>query len=196
MSRVSAQIVSLDAYRAEPLDDRVRVRSSNTAAEAGSTSISPAGYASTVLPEGSAAKEPSFEDLYGTDIDASSPTIKIRQLLLENATRIAGGLYADEIVKDDAVSLLKVDIAQLFSYSTAGRGLQMVLVALHHSLRNRKGQPLSVDEYYHLNSLLSLLAEAPHLGVEKALDWIDDLETVGFDTDPQEAGLIYEVFND
>lgn len=135
-----------------------------------------------------------FEDLYPGD--QQTLTHRIRQILLENDSRLKSARDQDEIERDEAINRLKIDLATIFEYKGLSAGQEMVIVALYHGLQNKRSTAINLDEYNEIIVAIREMSERPRIAVETALDLIEGLQRVGFNTDLAEADHLHEMICD
>jgi hypothetical protein len=135
-----------------------------------------------------------FDDLYPAEDESLVRTV--RRVLLENEARFRSARDGDDVDRDDAVSRLKVDLATIFALKDLAPGLEIVVVALYHALRNKHSAALSISQYNDVLSVIRDLVGAPQLPVEGALDLVERMHTGGLNTDLAEADVLHEMICD
>lgn len=136
-----------------------------------------------------------LSDLYALDQPAGFVANALARLThIRQAIRTAK--QGDAVDRDDAINTLKAELPSLFALKGWPDGALAVFVALHHALLNKKGLALDSDQFYAIERTINKLAESPFLSFDRALDLIDILRECGFETDPEEASLIFEMLNE
>jgi hypothetical protein len=141
-------------------------------------------------------REAGIDELY----DISEPTGSFATTARSRFASIASSLHAaktrDAIDRDEAVMSLQAELPRSFALDGWSDGALAIITALHHGLRNRKGQALDATQYLRVYEAVTALRDKPFLRFEPALDVVDALQNVGLETDPEEALILQAVFND
>ncbi len=174
------KIVDLNAYR----------RTTAQGLEATST------LAVEVTRETSNTKLTDLTDLYEKSDQENDFVSVVTSRVARLKQQLHEAKLGDNIDKDDAVSLLKAELPNLFALDDWSDGSSAVILALHHSLRNSKGIALSADQYFAVERAVGRLLQAPFLSFDNGLDVVDELKVAGFDTDPEEASILYGLLNE
>ena len=127
-------------------------------------------------------------DLY-VDLDALSPILSRGIILLRSALRCAsdgvGALAAGDPIKADLqLQSLRPMLRKLFMCREIGDGFAAVVDALISSLQNNHGMPLLEPRFDAVQKALLQLRDQPFLSFAAAVNIIEDLERVGFSTEP------------
>jgi hypothetical protein len=177
MASKSAQIIYFNEYRTEP---------------ARSNPIVPSISSEPVL----SPREATIDDLY----DTQDPSGSFATTARSHFASIAAAMYAarsqEPVDRDEAVMTLQVELPRSFTIDGWSDGALAIITALHHGLRNKKGQALDATQYIRVFDAVAALRETPFLRFERALDVIDALQRAGLETDPEEALALQSVFND
>ena len=131
-----------------------------------------------------------LDDIY----DFSEPTSAFVSTARARFSTVAASLRearnGDTVDRDDAINLLKAELPRCFALNGWSDGALAIITALHHGLRNRKGQPLDDAQYFKVSGAVSELRDLPFLRFDRALDTVEALQSSGLDTDPIEAALL------
>jgi hypothetical protein len=128
-----------------------------------------------------------WKELYPEEIGRGSLLIRAWTLLAQGQQSLRKArdclIDDDPLNADYEITLFQGIIPELFCCKPIGDGFATVVVALRWVLKNRRGDPLTVQQLDAvLNCVVRLNAEL-FLKYETALDLIDDLENVGLNTD-------------
>jgi hypothetical protein len=141
-------------------------------------------------------REAGIDELY----DISEPTGSFATIARSRFASITSSLNAaktrDAIDRDEAVMNLQAELPHSFALDGWSDGALAVITALHHGLRNRKGQALDDTQYLRVYDAVTAVCDKPFLRFEPALDVVDALQKAGLETDPDEALILQTVFND
>lgn len=102
----------------------------------------------------------------------------------------------DPIERDTAVMLLQAELPHSFSLKGWSDGAYALIVALHHALRNNRGDILSDGQYLRVVTTTRMLKENPALRFDRALDFVEALSHEGFVVEPEEVLLLQDDFDD
>jgi hypothetical protein len=149
------------------------------------------------LSEKPAAREALIDDLYHGVTPGNQLLNRARQLLQENERRIADARQllneGDVLGADNEISLFQADLPELFCCRSLSEGFAAVVVALNHSLQNRRGAPLSSDQITAILNCVRRLNTDTFLSFDQSLDLVDDLERRELLTDLAEAEYLSDV---
>lgn len=177
MANASAHVFYISDYRPEP---------------AQAESIKPSISSEPAL----SPREAGIDELY----DTSEPTASFATTARSRFSSITSSLHAaktrDAIDRDEAVMSLQTELPRSFALDGWSDGALAIITALHHGLRNRKGQALDNTQYLRVCEAVAALRDKPFLRFEPALNVVDALQNAGFETDPEEALTLQSVFYD
>ena len=127
-------------------------------------------------------------DLYW-DLDSLSPALARGMHLLAQALRCTSeGVQAlaqeDPITADLQVQSLRPLLRKLFMCRQIGDGFAAVVDALISSFDNNHGLPLTHQRFMGVQQVLVKLRDEPFLAFSAATGVIEELERVGFSTEP------------
>jgi|SRR5215510_1762096 len=177
MDNASARIIYINEYRTE---------------QAGPKPIVPSISSEPVL----SSRQASIDDLYDTQDPSGSFATTARSRFASIATSMNAARSGDPVERDEAVMTLQAELPRSFAIDGWSDGALAIITALHHSLRNKKGQALDNIQYIRVFNAVTTLRDAPFLRFGRALDVIDTLQTAGLETEPEEAMALQSVFND
>jgi hypothetical protein len=132
-----------------------------------------------------------WHDLYPVHVGRGALVIRALTLLGEGQLSLKKAL--DYLKDDDPVSadyeitLFQGAIPELFCCNSIGEGFATIVVALRWALKNRHGDPLTYEQSTAVLGCVDRLNRELFLKYETALDLIENLESVGLNTDPSIA---------
>jgi hypothetical protein len=128
-----------------------------------------------------------WKELYPEEIGRSSLLIRAWTLLAQGqqSLRKARDCLIDEdtLNADYEITLFQGLIPELFCCKPIGEGFATIVVALRWALKNRRGDPLTLEQLDAVLNCVVRLNTELFLKYERALDLIDDLENAGLNTD-------------
>ena len=135
----------------------------------------------------------SIEQLY-PGIDKADTLLATSRRLIGAAQRLAGDAIAlqwtDPVSADDKMSRLVPVLTELFCCRALGEGFTCVSNGFLHSVRNNASQRWSGSQYKILSELLESLNSEPYLSFDRALGYLDKMESVGLLPEPAELDFL------
>jgi hypothetical protein len=139
-------------------------------------------------------------DLYPSTVGRSALIHSAMSLLGRSVERLdRAHLHAgsgEVLSADYEVTLVQGDVPELFACKGLSDGFGTVVVAAYQALRNRKSQPLSLEQIAVLRKGFVRLSKEMFLQYDAALDLLDEFEAAGLTIDPPEAGDLEQVLLD
>jgi hypothetical protein len=139
----------------------------------------------------SASRTLDWKQLYPGEVGGSGLILRARALLTrgEQSLRKARDcMLEDDIVGADyEVTLFQGAIPELFCCKSLGDGFAAIVVALSWALKNRHGDPLTIEQLNTVLNCVVCLNKQLFLTYETALNLIDDLDEANLNTDPSIA---------
>jgi hypothetical protein len=128
-----------------------------------------------------------WDDLYPTEVGRSALVIRARKLLADGQQSLNAALAYisdDEPVRADyEITLFQGAIPELFCCNSIGESFAAIVVALRWALKNRRGDPLTSEQLRTVLNCVARLNKELFMSYDTALTLIDDLESVGLNTD-------------
>jgi hypothetical protein len=128
-----------------------------------------------------------WTDLYSAEFGRSALVIHARTLLAKGQQSLSAALdyiRDDDVVRADyEITLFQGAIPELFCCNSIGEGFATIVLALRWALKNRRGDPLTLDQLIAVLNCVTRLNRELFITYDTALDLVDDLEKVGLNTD-------------
>jgi hypothetical protein len=129
-----------------------------------------------------------LHELYSVEVGRSALVIRAKTLLTKGEQSLKAAIenfgdLDDPLRSDYEVTLFQGNIPELFCCNSIGDAFATTVLAIWWALKNRKGQPLKLDQLIAVHSCVTSLNRELFMTYDRALDLVDDLEEVGLNVD-------------